>query len=567
MITGVNTVKQDVKESQPIYKWTLEKDIDVPMRDGTLLKADLFRPQGNGEKFPVILNMGIYQKDKLWVPPDDLEEKANPYMNWETVNPEWWCPRGYAALRIDERGSGKSPGQLVAYTLQESLDFYDAIEWAAKQPWCSGAVGTLGISFFARTQWWVANHKPPSLKAIIPWEGAADQYRDVLYHGGIFGSGFIVGWFTTHMAHHLIGRAYRHNPDTFQDNLLYRFMRNNLDSGAFRSQQADWDKIDIPMFAVGNWSGMALHLRGATEGFMRAASKNKKLRIHCGTHYHPFYSEDGRRDQLRFFDKWLKGIENGVMDEPPVKVAIRKGNDEYEFRYENEWPLARTQWTRYYLDLTQSADAKAASVDGSLVKSNPTKTGSKTYSAAGQGHAGRASASASMHARIHVGGLSAVTPPLDQDTEVTGPIAAQLWVSSTSEDMDIFITIRNIDADGKDVWETGQQGGQVPVAKGWLRVSHRELDPELTLPYRPYHKHLRRQWLTPGEIVKVDVEVWPTSMVFKKGHRIRVDIQARDGVGSAPYTHYSADYNDGDNTVYSGGDKESFLLLPIIPAR
>jgi hypothetical protein len=559
-------VKDDVKESQPIHKWKLEKDIDVPMRDGTLLKADLFRPDSH-EKFPVILNMGIYQKDKLWTPPDDLEEKANPYMNWETVNPEWWCPRGYAALRIDERGSGKTPGQLIAYTQQEAIDFYDAIEWAAKQPWCSGAVGTLGISFFARTQWWVANLKPPSLKAIIPWEGAADQYRDILYHGGIFASGFIVNWFTTHMAHHLLGRAYRHNPDTFQDNLLYRFMRNSLDSGAFRPQQAQWDEIEIPMYAVGNWSGMALHLRGATEGYMRAASKNKKLRIHCGTHYHPFYSENGRRDQLRFFDKWLKGIENGVMDEPPVKLAIRKGNDEHEFRHENEWPLARTKWTKYCLDLSGSADAKAAGVDGSLVMSNPAKTASRTYSAAGQGHAGRASAPPSMHARIHVGGLSVVTPPLEQETEVTGPIAAQLWVSSSSEDMDIFITIRNIDPDGKDVWETGQQGGQVPVAKGWLRVSHRELDPELTLPYRPYHKHLRRQWLTPGEIVKVDVEVWPTSMVFKKGHRIRVDIQPRDGVGSAPYTHYSNDYNDGQNTIYAGGDKESYLLLPIIPAK
>jgi len=557
-------VKDDVKESQPIHKWKLEKDIDVPMRDGTILKADLFRPDSD-EKFPVILNMGIYQKDKLWIPPDDLEEKPNPYMNWEAVNPEWWCPRGYAALRIDERGSGKSPGQLVAYTQQESIDFYDAIEWSAQQPWCSGAVGTLGISFFARTQWWVANLKPPSLKAIIPWEGAADQYRDVLYHGGIFGAGFIVGWFTTHMAHHLLGRAYRHNPDTFQDNLLYRFMRNSLDSGVFRSQQAQWDKIDIPMYAVGNWSGMALHLRGATEGFMRAKSKHKKLRIHCGTHYHPFYSEEGRRDQLRFFDKWLKGIENGVMDEPPVKLAIRRGGDAYAFRQENEWPLARTRWTKYHLDLTPSADAKAAGADGSLVQANPAKTDSRTYSAAGQGHAGRASASASMHSRIHSGGISLVTPPLEADTEVTGPIAAQLYVSSTSEDMDIFITIRNIDADGKDVWETGQQGGQVPVAKGWLRVSHRELDPELTRPYRPYHKHLRRLWLTPGEIVKVDVEVWPTSMVFKKGHRIRVDIQSRDGVGSAPYTHYSNDYNDGDNTIYSGGDKESYLLLPIIP--
>ena len=163
-------------------------------------------------------------------------------------------------------------------------------------------------------------------------------------------------------------------------------------------------------------------------------------------------------------------------------------------------------------------------------------------------------------------GLSLMTEPMTHDTEVTGPIVAQLYVSSASEDMDIYITIRNIDADGNDVWETGQQGHPVPVAKGWLRVSHRELDPDLSLPYRPYHKHQRRLWLTPGEIVEVQVEVWPTSMVFKQGHRIRVDIQPRDGVGSAPYTHYSADYNVGDNTIHAGGDKESYLLLPIIPA-
>jgi putative CocE/NonD family hydrolase len=163
--------------------------------------------------------------------------------------------------------------------------------------------------------------------------------------------------------------------------------------------------------------------------------------------------------------------------------------------------------------------------------------------------------------------LSFVTPPLEQDTEITGPLAAQLWVSSTTEDMDLFLTLRNIDPDGNDVLEVGQQGQPVPVAKGWLRVSHRELDPELSLPYRPYHKHLRRQWLKPNEIVEVQVEVWPTSMVFKKGHRIRLDIQPRDGIGSAPYTHYHADYNIGENTIYFGGDKDSFLLVPIIPPR
>ena len=541
--------------SQPTFKMKIEKDVDIPMRDGTILKADVFRPDAPGT-FPVLMNMGIYQKDKLWVPPHDLEEGPNPYMNWETVNPEWWVPRGYICLRVDERGSGKTPGQLIAYSQQEAIDFYDAIEWAGHQSWSSGNVGTIGISFFARTQWWVANLKPPSLKCIMPWEGAADQYRDVLYHGGIFGAGFIVSWFTMHMAHHLLGRAYKHNPDTFQENLLWTMMRNSLDSGVFKSQQAWWDSMELPLYAIGNWSGMALHLRGATEGFTRAASKNKKLRIHNGTHYHAFYSENGRQDQLRWFDYWLKGIDTGIMDDPPVKLAIRHGNDAFEWRYENEWPLARTQWTKLYLDLSKPDDSEGKGINGTLARSNPPQTASRTYEATG-----------GSHGHPPAKGISLVTPPMAEDTEITGPVAAQLYVSSTSEDMDLFLTIRNIDPAGNDVWDTGQQGGQVPVAKGWLRVSHRELDPALSKPYRPYHKHLRRLWLKPGEIVKVDVEIWPTSMVFKKGHRLRLDIQPRDGVGSAPYTHYHADYNDGQNTVYAGGDKELFLLVPIIPAK
>jgi predicted acyl esterase len=162
-------------------------------------------------------------------------------------------------------------------------------------------------------------------------------------------------------------------------------------------------------------------------------------------------------------------------------------------------------------------------------------------------------------------GVSLETPPLPADLEVTGPLMANLWVSSATEDMDLFLTLRNFDADGNEVLETGQQGTPVPVAKGWLRVSHRELDPELTLPYRPYHAHRRRLYLRPGEIVEVQVEIWPTSMVFKKDHRIRLDVQPRDGVGSQSYMHYHADYNTGTNTIYAGGDKPSYLLLPVIP--
>jgi predicted acyl esterase len=540
----------------------VEKDVDVAMRDGAHLKADVFRPAADG-RYPAILNLGPYQKDKLWIPPDTLEEKPNPYMNWETVNPEWWVPWGYAAVRVDGRGSGKSPGQCEPWSLAEAIDFYDAIEWAAAQPWCNGNVGLCGISYFAINQWFVANLQPPSLKAIIPWEGFADIYRDALFHGGIL-SVFMSNWFTAHLMHHTVGRASQNIPNAWQVNTLHFWLSNNLDSGALRGAQAQWERITVPMFSVGNWTGFGLHLRGNTEAFMRAASKHKKLRIHTGSHVHPFYTEEGRSDQLRFLDYWLKGIDNGVMDEPPVKLAIRKGRDEIEWRYEHEWPLKRTQWTKLYFDLSKPEGPCA------LVEANPVTTSARAYAATTLGSMGSTSAASSqvMGGGIKPGmGISLETAPLPHDIEVTGPLAAVLWVSSSSEDMDLFLTLRNFDPDGSEVLETGQQGTPVPVAKGWLRVSHRELDPELSLPYRPYHKHQRRLFLKPGEIVQVQVEIWPTSMVFKKGHRIRLDVQPRDGVGSQSYMHYHADYNTGTNTVYSGGDKETYLLVPVIPPQ
>jgi uncharacterized protein len=547
------------------YTLKIEKDVDVPMRDGARLKADVFRPADAG-RFPAILNLGPYQKDKLWVVPPNLEEKPNPNMNWETVNPEWWVPRGYACVRVDGRGSGRSPGQCEPWSLAEAIDFYDAIEWAAAQPWCNGKVGLSGISYYAINQWFVANLQPPSLAAIMPWEGFADIYRDALYHGGILNV-FMTNWFTAHLMHHIVGRASRDLPDGWQTNTLWTWLHNNLDSGQLRGAQAQWDKIVVPMFTVGNWTGFGLHLRGNIEAFMRAASKHKKLRIHTGSHVHPFYTEEGRRDQIRFFDRWLKGIDNGVMDEPPVKLAIRKGKDEIEWRFENEWPLARTQWTKFYFDVSPAASGTEPRI-GALVREKPAQPSSCTYPSFNLGSMGSTSAASSqvMGGGIKPGmGIALETPPLVEDIEITGPLAATFFVSSESEDMDLFLTLRNFDADGIEVLETGQQGSPVPVAKGWLRVSHRELDEALSRPYRPYHKHTRRLYLTPGEIVKVDVEIWPTSMVFKKGHRIRLDVQPRDGAGSQGYMHYHADYNTGTNTVYAGGEYESYLLMPVIP--
>jgi len=556
---------QYCKEEHPFF--ILEKNVDIPMRDSAMLKADVFRPKEDG-KYPVILNLGPYQKDKLWETPPTLEEKGNPFMNWETVNPEIWIPEGYISVRIDARGSGKSPGQYDPWSFAEAVDFYDAIEWAAKQPWCNGNVGLLGISYYAINQWFVANLQPPSLKAIIPWEGFADIYRDGLYHGGILNV-FMTNWFTAHLLHHNLGRASQTVPNPWEKNILSFWLGNNLDTGVFRGAQADWKKVQVPFYSVGNWTGMGLHLRGNTEAYMLSPSKNKKLRIQNGSHVHPFYTADGRKDQMRFFDYWLKGIDNGIMNEPPVKLAIRYGGDQVQWREEYEWPLARTNWTKWYLDV-QTTEQQTEAFQATI-RSNPSlKESSCTYKSTGFGTMGSTSAAS---AQVMGGGIKPdmgiafYSDAMTEDLEITGPLSATLWVSSSSEDMDIFITMRHYDETGNEIMDTGQQGAPVPVAKGWLRVSHRELDEQKSLPYRPYHQHQRRLRLTPGEIVQVQVEIWPTSMVFKKGHKMRLDIQPRDGIGSSGYPHYHADYNTGTNTIHTGGQYESYLLLPIIPQQ
>ena len=551
----------DRQVSQPKeYPLVVEKDVQIPLRDGTVLCADIFRPDGGTERFPVIMNIGPYWKDKLWVPPPDLEEKPNPYMNWETGNPLWWCPRGYAMLRVDTRGSGKSAGKSEPSSYQEALDCYDCIEWVAKLPWCNGNVGTLGISYHAAFQWRVAGLQPPSLKAIMPWEGRADQYRDQAYHGGIFAMGFIARWHNHNTAMHLLGTPRSYNPDAFQNDMLWNYMRHSLDSDYWRKNSARWDKITVPVYSVGNWGGFAMHLRGNTEGYMCAASKHRKLRIHSGSHYHPFHSEEARMDQLRWFDHWLKGIDTGIMGEPPVKLEIRTGGSKrpYAFRFEDDWPIPRTQWTQYFLRVDRAAADDVDAIEGELVAGVPAKTATVSYMQSAPSRPGKMPR-----------GVSFVTPPLAGDTEITGPIVLNLWVSSSGEDTDIFATLRNIGLDGKDLLEVGQQEEPLQcVTKGWLRASHRKLDPVNSLPYRPYHAHDERQWLRPGEIVECQVEIWPTSMVFRKGHRIRLDISPADGVGTQHFTHFHADYNQGaQTTIHAGGDKPSYLLLPVIPPK
>lgn len=604
--------------SQPTYQIVIERDVRIPVSDGSYLVANVFRPSGEG-RFPVLMSYGPYGKDaEGWSVPG-LEEDG-PLMVFETANPEWWVPRGYVQIRIDLRGMYKTPGYTDLWSPRETQDYYEAIAWAAEQSWSSGDLGLIGISYYAINQWNVAGLHPPALKAMIAWEGASDLYRDAARHGGIFSSNFLQGWFQ--------GQIIRgkHRPggdpgyDVMQDlaNLPQELASRTLDSEYYRVRSADFPRIEVPFMSAGNWGGQGLHLRGNIEGFVNSASQNKYLRMHTGTHFHPFHALESRIEQTRFFDHWLKGIDNGVENDPPIKLSIRESYGVHTWRYEDEWPLAGTEWTRMYLSPASPDVTFGDANELASMTFEPTMAaGTITYPATGGARdtdpenimaefdlsgdgelqpdeisgIGRipqnfnlidGNGNGSLDA-VEIGpfrsnfmpyiqvdphGASFVSAAFEQDMEVTGPLSLTLWVSSDTSDMDIFATLRNIDEAGDDVNYQDISGvTAAPMAKGWLQASHRKLDDSKSFPYRPYHTHDEEQLLEPEEIVRLDVEIWPTSAIIEAGHRLRLDIQSNDGILGGNFLHQIRSYNTGDNHLHFGDGMQPYLLLPVIPAN
>ena len=526
--------------SQPKYTMVIDKDVRIPTRDGSYLVADVFRPDAPGETFPVLMSMSVYQKALQYLP------HQSPFSHQERAEPDWWVPRGYILIFIDSRGTGKSPGDTDVRGMQEARDYYDAIEWAAVQKWSTGKVGLNGVSYYAVTQWNVASLQPPHLTTMIPWAGYGDAYREGVFQGGIFNKGYMGDWWLDVMGKQLLEHTRVDNVGAFNENLLYEYMTHYLDGPWWNTVKANAqvDKITVPFYSAGNWNGWSnRHLRGNIEVFARAASKNKKLQVHIGGPTTYFYREEAKIEQLRWYDYWLKGIATGIMDEPPVKLCVRTSLTECSWRFENEWPITRTQYTKYYLT-AQSAGGvvKDALHDVKLSTTAPAQPGQLTYDAGpasnGRGTRGQPA-------------LAFTTEPLTEDVEITGHINLVMWVSTETDDMDVFAYLRKVMPDGSV--ET--------AVSGMLKVSHRRLDPKLSTPYRPYHTHDEEQKLTPGEVVPIEVDIWPTSMVFQKGSRIRIDVLPHDGA------RYFGAYHLKNNTVYLGGDRASYVLLPLVPPK
>jgi predicted acyl esterase len=561
-------------------------DWDVPMRmgDGLVLRADVYRPAAEG-RYPVLLSYGPYGKGLAFQEgyrtawdimardyPDALAGSSNRYQNWEVADPEKWVPDGYVCVRVDSRGAGRSPGYLCHNNARETRDIYECIEWAAAQPWSSGRVGMNGISYYASNQWRAAALQPPHLAAICVWEGWNDPYRESARHGGIICS-FRKNWqdMQVKTVQHGVGERGRKNPNTGElvcgpetlseeelaanrEDMWQSFLSREWIDDYYRERTAELSKVTVPLLSAANWGGQGLHTRGNFEGFVRSGAKDKWLEAHGGSHWAPFYTDYGVGLQKRFFDYFLKGKPNGWDRQPRVQLNVRHPGEKFVLRHENEWPLARTQWTRFYLD----PDDRGLSVKPAAGKT------SLTYDPMGNG------VTFSMIA--------------ERETEITGPSALKLWLSSETADADLFVVLRVFDPAGREVLFQGALDPKTPVGQGWLRASHRKLDPKLSLPYRPYHTHDEKQPLEPGKAVELDVEIWPTCIVVPKGWKIALSIRGRDYEhddapatlsnmknpmkGCGPFTH--DDETDRPRAVFGGKvtlhfDRHPYLLLPIIP--
>ena len=567
----------------------IEFDVEIPMDDGAVMVADVFRPI-EAVRYPVIVSYGPYAKGlsfqegypDQWnrmvaAHPDVADGSTNQYQNWEVVDPEKWVPHGYVCLRVDSRGTGMSPGFVDHFSPRETRDFYEVIEWAAVQPWSNGRIGANGISYLAINQWHVASLQPPHLEAMCVWEGAADWYRDMTHHGGIL-STFWENWYDMQVKtvqyglaergpkHAITGRNATGDVELSDAELSANrtelgddIRAHPLDDQYHRDRSPVFENIRTPLLSAGNWGGQGLHLRGNVEGFVRSASEHKWLELHGLEHWTHFYTDYGRTLQLAFFDHFLKDSDNGWGERPPVLLQVRHV-DGFVERAEDAWPIPRTRWTEMFLH-----------PDMTLSDVPPDEPASLAFDALGDG-------------------LTFRSAPLETETEITGPMAARLWVSSSTTDADLFVVFRVFDPDGNEVTFQGALDPRAPVAQGWLRVSHRELDPDLSTVYRPYHTHINPQPLEPGEVVEADVEIWPTSIVVPPGHHLALSVYGRDYrgetlepddraeiasfknrfTGCGPFIHDDPQNRPestfgGTTTVYLGPDRPARVLVPIVP--
>lgn len=529
----------------PLYRETresgllIERNIPVRMRDGVRIYVDVYRPAEGvrGHELPALLGWSPYGKhntsDSLaWPAAGVAAGWMSSYTAFEAPDPMYWCARGYAIVYPDPRGAWYSEGDLRHGGMGEAEDCFDLIQWLGQQRWGNGKVGMTGVSYLTAIQWQVAPLRPPHLAAINPFEGFSDWYREFAYHGGIPETSFLPR-----------GTGNLQYSTTRTEDTLANALAHPLYDDYWASKECDLEAIDVPAYVVASWSDHGLHTRGTLEAYKRMRSKQKWLEVHGRKKWYYYYEPSNVERQRAFFDHFLKAPGTSVPAWPKVLLEVRERVNVGEMRAEKEWPLARTQYRKLYLDASEGA-----------LRDTPVPTESDV-----------------RYDATSATGRATFDHTFKVETELTGHMKLKLTVSALSaEDMDLFVAIQKLDETGTIVpfvFYAMLENG--PAALGWLRVSHRELDPERSTPQQPFHTHAREQLLKAGERVPVEIEIWASSTLFRAGETLRVVVQGhdipREGLPNAPFARHENTRNRGTHVIYSGGATDSHLLMPVIP--
>jgi predicted acyl esterase len=508
---------------------TCYQDVPTQLRDGVRIYSDIYRPSNTVEKVPVIVVWGPFGKrpsegQEDWklmgVPPKTVSNLAK----FEAPDPGFWCYQGYAVANVDPRGVGNSEGNCSLWGSDDAKDGYDYIEWIAQQDWCNGKVTMMGNSGVCMAHWRIAAQQPPHLACLAAWEGQGDLYRESYCQGGIPNPAY-----ETHIAQELAISGYIEDTVSMVE-------KYPLFNEYYRDKEVQWSNVRVPLYVTGGW--VHHHLRGAFEGFRRARSPKKWMRVHRDFEWPDGYQPKNLQDVKLFFDRYCKDIHNGWEMTPKVRMDVMDG---YDFDYASErpeecFPLKRTEYRKIYLD--------AASASGSY---DPFPAASEAV----------------YDPKTETTEFDFTVP---EDIEVSGFMKLHLWVESRGHDnMDLFPWIIKKDEDGEFV-PIVCMGAEFRGAWGFLRCSHRELDKRAT-DFQPIHAHTKEERFAPGEIVPVDIELYPHSRFWHAGEKITVRLAGRfvktDWFHDSPMNH-DVDNGDGLHVIHTGGEFDSYLQIPVV---
>ncbi len=515
----------------------IERNLSVRLRDGVRIFVDVYRPDGAaGERnLPALLGWSPYGKHNTsaslaWPAAGVQDGWMSAYTAFEAPDPMYWCHRGYAVVYPDPRGSWYSEGELRHGGMGEAEDCFDLIAWLGEQKWSNGKVGMTGVSYLTAIQWQVAPLHPPNLAAINPFEGFSDWYREFAYHGGIPETAFLPR-----------GSGNLKYSTTRTEDTPANVRAHPLHDAYWTSKECDLEGIEVPAYVVASWSDHGLHTRGTLEAWKCMRSKQKWLEVHGRKKWAYYYEPSHVEKQRQFFDHFLKEPGVAVPAWPRVLIEVRERANVGTFRPEAQWPIARTELRKLYLDAQQSALLDAPVFSASQARYDPPD------------------------------GRAVFDYVFAADTELSGYMKLHLWVEAIgANDMDLFVAIQKLDRKGERVpfvfYALLESG---PVALGWLRASHRDLDPERSRPEQPVHTHTREQLLEAGERVPVEIEIWPSSTLFRAGERLRLVVQGQDvmreGLPNAPFARHEDTRNRGTHVLHAGGAFDSYLLVPVVP--